>query len=310
MSGKINFSLPSPIQLINDPLFDQKKVQVYFKRDDLIHPDISGNKWRKLKYNLNHVEGKSVLTFGGAFSNHIAATAAACNEYSIKSIGIIRGERPKKLNNTLILAEINGMELHFISREEYRLKNEPEFLDKLKTKFDQPLIIPEGGSNTQGVKGCAEVVDEIDFDFDYLISAVGTGTTISGITSALKKNQKSIGISVLKGAEYLEEEIYSQLKNYLGEKKADLQFRNMELNHDYHFGGYAKIKPELIGFMNEFYINHQIKTDPIYSGKSLFALFDMIKNDQFTIGSTIVYYHCGGLQGIEGMENRYGIKLF
>lgn len=310
MNGKINLQIPSPLHPIYDPLFDQKRVSVFFKRDDLIHPDISGNKWRKLKYNLLAAKGKSILTFGGAYSNHIAASAAACNNQSVKSIGIIRGERPKILNNTLILSEQNGMELHFISREEYKRKNDQDFIEELKRKFNDPYIIPEGGSNIEGLLGCKEVLDEIDIDFDYILSAVGTGTTLAGICSSLKKDQKSIGISVLKGAEYLEDEVATFLNEYLGKKEAVEVLKNMELNHDYHFGGYAKIKPELIDLMNEFYSTFNIKTDPIYSGKSLYALYDMIKNDRFEVGSKIIYYHCGGLQGIEGMKNRYGINLF
>lgn len=310
MNGKIDLLLPSPIQEIKDPLFEEKKIRVFFKRDDLIHESISGNKWRKLAYNLKEADGKDILTFGGAFSNHIAATAAACNYADRKSIGVIRGERPAILNNTLSLAEKNGMHLHYISREEYKKKNEDSFLENLKVEFNNPFIIPEGGANKEGLLGCAEMLDEIDVEFDYIISAVGTGATIAGIASAMKANQKAIGIPVLKGAEYLKEEIHSLLVESEGEEKTEKIETSLILNHDYHFGGYAKIKPELIEFMNDFYQKHGIKTDPVYSGKSLYALYDMIAKNQFKEGSTIVYYHCGGLQGIEGMEKRYGISLF
>jgi len=303
MSGKIDLQLPSPIHELIDDLFTKKKIKVLIKRDDLIHEDISGNKWRKLKYNLAAAKGNSILTFGGAFSNHIAASAAACNFYNIKCIGIIRGEKPKNMNNTLLFAERSGMQLEFISRQEYKTKNSPEFLEKVQRKYGNPFIIPEGGANQNGLLGCAELIEEISEDFDYLITAVGTGATIAGISLGLKSNKKAIGIPVLKGAEYLNGEIEDLIKS--NEYKD-----NYSLIHDYHFGGYAKITNGLIQFMNDFYSKHHIKTDPVYSGKSLFALYDLIKKDYFAPNSTIVYYHCGGLQGIEGIENRYAIKLF
>jgi len=304
MNGKIKLQLPSPIHEVIDDLFIEKKVTVLFKRDDLIHQDISGNKWRKLKYNLEASKGKNILTFGGAFSNHIAASAVACNYSNIKSIGIIRGERPKQMNSTLLFAERSGMQLEFISRQEYKAKNTPEFLEKINKKYNEPFIIPEGGANQEGLMGCAEVIHELPDDFDYIITAVGTGATIAGLSLGLKDNQKVYGISVLKGAEYLNNEIEDLLDLDRDRSK------NYELIHDYHFGGYAKIKLGLIQFMNDFYAKHGIKTDPIYSGKSLYALYDMIQKDVFPPNSKIIYYHCGGLQGIEGMEKRYGIDLF
>jgi 1-aminocyclopropane-1-carboxylate deaminase len=160
------------------------------------------------------------------------------------------------------------------------------------------------------MQGCKEIVDEIAIDFDYIISAVGTGCTIAGIASALKDDQKAIGVSVLKGAAYLKDEIDSLLKKDKSGANANMIAERIILNHDYHFGGYAKIQEELITFINDFYKEQGIKTDPIYSGKSLYALFDMIKKDVFKPGSTLVYYHCGGLQGVKGMEDRYHIKLF
>jgi 1-aminocyclopropane-1-carboxylate deaminase/D-cysteine desulfhydrase-like pyridoxal-dependent ACC family enzyme len=306
MNGKINLQIPSPIHALKDELFKEKKVNVFIKRDDLIHHEISGNKWRKLKYNIEEANNKTILTFGGAYSNHIAASAAACNYYSINCIGIIRGERPHKLNNTLAFAIENGMRLEFISREKYRNKNTPKFLEELNLKYNQPYIIPEGGANENGVRGCSEVIQEIDEKFDFIISAIGTGTTLAGLSLGLNKKQKAIGISVLKGAQYLDLEIKQMLQNYPDNNAGS----NHSIKHKYHFGGYAKINSELIDFMNSFYLKHSIKTDPIYSGKSLFALYDMIKNDEFPENSTIVFYHCGGLQGIKGIEDRYKVKLF
>lgn len=302
--------IPSPLQLIKDPLFEQKQIQVYFKRDDLIHPDISGNKWRKLIHNIKAANNRAILTFGGAYSNHIAATAAACHLAGIESIGIIRGEELKNLNPTLSLASEKGMRLEFVSREDYRKKNEISFLDQLKERFNNPFIIPEGGSNQFGFKGCADILNEIDIDFNYILCAVGTGTTIAGIASALKEDQKAIGIPVLKGAEYLSEEIDRFLLDYTGSLKASSAKSKLELIHDYHFGGYAKINAELIEFMNEFYAKHGIKTDAVYSGKSLYALFELIKNDHFEKGQKIIFYHCGGLQGNKGIEERYDMTLY
>jgi len=302
--------IPSPLQLINDPLFEQKQLQVYFKRDDLIHPEISGNKWRKLIYNIKTAQKKTVLTFGGAFSNHIAATAAACSEAGIECIGIIRGEESTAVNPTLALASKKGMKLKFISRSEYRKKNDISFLNELKEEYDDPFIISEGGSNDFGIRGCAEILSEIEIDFNYILSAVGTGATITGISSALKEGQIAIGIPILKGASYLDEEIDGLLTHYCDREKAAAAKSKIEMIHDYHFGGYAKITSALIDFMNEFYSRHGIKTDAVYSGKSLYALFDLIKSDHFKKGQKIIFYHCGGLQGNIGIEERYNITLY
>lgn len=310
MNGNIEFLLPSPIQKIEDALIAEKKLTLYIKRDDLIHEHISGNKWRKLKYNLENLKADRILTFGGAFSNHIAACAAICHDLNIKSIGLIRGEESENLNATLSLAKDLGMQIEYLSRKEYRKKEDPEFLKSLKKKYGNPLIIPEGGANIQGLKGSAEMLDEIDIDFDIILSAVGTGATIAGMSMALKEDQSAIGIVVLKGAEYLENEISGLLKSTLSEESAAKSMKRITLDHQYHFNGYAKINDELVAFMRSFYDRHAIKTDPVYSGKSLFALYDMIQKDKFSPGSTIIYYHCGGLQGIKGMEERYKFKLY
>ena len=310
MNGDFTFMLPSPLQKIEDTLIEEKRISLYIKRDDLIHESISGNKWRKLKYNLEALKEDSILTFGGAFSNHVAACAAICNDLNIKSIALIRGEESEELNPTLNLARELGMQLEFISRTEYRKKDDPEFLEAIKMKYGNPYIIPEGGANVPGLKGSAEMLNEIDIDFDVIISAVGSGATIAGMSMALKEEQKAVGILVLKGAEYIEGEISRLLKSALSEEDALKAMKKISLNHQYHFNGYAKINDELLNFMRSFYTQHAIQTDPVYSGKSLFALYDMIRNDQFVPGSTIIYYHCGGLQGIKGMENRYNFKLY
>lgn len=310
MNGKLILNLPSPVQEIEHPLFDEKNVRVYIKRDDLIHPMISGNKWRKLKHNIAKAGAKDLLTFGGAFSNHIVASAAACNYFGKNSIGIIRGDKIIPLNPSLEFAHAHGMKLDFISRSEYKEKGDLHFLKKINEKYNSPFIVPEGGANSFGIKGCQELVGEIDQAFDYIISAVGTGATVAGIASGLNKEQKVIGVSVLKGANSLLNEIRDLLLIENSIINTDEIMSSLDLRHEYHFGGYAKIKDELIDFMRFFYTEFGIKTDPVYSGKSLFALFDLLKKDYFAKGSSIVYYHCGGLQGIEGMEKRYDIKIY
>jgi len=310
MNGKLNLKLPSPLQALSDPLFDKYGIKVFAKRDDLIDPEISGNKWRKLKYNIEAANGLPILTFGGAFSNHIAATASACDRLGIKSIGIIRGEIIIPLNNTLQQAKDCGMLLHSVSRNEYRLKNSKEFYIILKKRFNNFYLVPEGGANLLGIKGAGEIITEIDREFDYLISAMGTGTTLAGMKVGSDKNQRQIGIPVLKNGGFLRDEVNKMVKEYCTKFNHSVPETNFELFTDYHHGGYARISDELIEFMRYFYKQHNIKTDPVYSGKSAFALYDLIKKGRFSEGSTIVWLHCGGLQGIEGIEKRYKIKIF
>ena len=302
--------LPSPLKKLSDPLFKKAGIQVFAKRDDLIDSEISGNKWRKLKFNIQRAGDMPILTFGGAFSNHIAATAATCFRLNRKSIGIIRGERTQKLNNTLQQAEDYGMHLHFISRSDYRLKNDPEFIESLHEKIGSFFLVPEGGANIYGVKGCRDIVNEIDQPFDYLVSAMGTGTTLAGMLIASKINQQQIGIPVLKNGEFLLNDIHSMVLDYSTKFNQSPPDSGFKLFTNYHHGGYARISNELIDFMRYFNQQHGIKTDPVYSGKSAFALYDLVKKFFFTRGSTVIWLHCGGLQGIEGIEKRYNLKVF
>ena len=310
MNGKLKLVLPSPLNLLNDKLFEEAGLKVFAKRDDLIDEEISGNKWRKLKHNIINSDGLPILTFGGAFSNHIAATAATCNRLGRKSIGVIRGERSKTLNNTLKQAEDYGMQLIFISRSDYRSKNDPIFIDSLHNKLGEFYLVPEGGANIYGVMGSKEIIDEINQPFDYLVSAMGTGATLSGMLLASNTNQKQVGIPVLKNGGFLNGEVNTLISDYCNEFIQSEPKGNFKIFTDYHFGGYARISDELIEFIRYFNKQHNIKTDPVYSGKSAFALYDLIKKNYFKKGSTIVWLHCGGLQGIEGIEKRYGIKLF
>ena len=271
-------------------------ISVQIKREDLIHPFISGNKFRKLKYNLlqakveNH---ETLLTFGGAFSNHIAAVAFAGKEQGFKTIGIIRGEELRgkiSENPTLKFAEDCGMQFEFVSREDYRYKNETLFLGNLKKKFGDFYLIPEGGTNALAIKGCEEILTENDSTFDYICCSIGTGGTISGIINSILPHQKVLGFPSLKG-DFLKDEIRNFVKN-----------DNWELITDYHFGGYGKVNEELIQFINHFYSQNQIPLDPIYTGKMVFGVIDLIQKNYFPIGSKILLIHTGGMQGVKGMN--------
>ena len=310
MNGKLKLNIPSPLKAIYDPLFEKAGIQVFAKRDDLIDSEISGNKWRKLKYNIAASESLPILTFGGAFSNHIAATAAACYRLDRKSLGIIRGERTQPLNNTLQQAEDYGMQLHFISRSDYRLKNHPEFIETLHKKLGEFFLVPEGGANIYGIKGAKDIITEIKQPFDYLVSAMGTGATLAGMIIASDIYQKQVGIPVLKNGGFLEDEVKTMMKNYCNEFDQPATEAKFELFTEYHHGGYARISDELLEFIRYFNKQHNIITDPIYSGKSAYALYDLIENGYFEKGSTVVWLHCGGLQGIEGIEKRYDLKIF
>jgi len=288
-------NLPTPIHQIQELQFEDKGVQLFLKRDDLIHPEISGNKWRKLKYNLiaaQQQQHDTILTFGGAYSNHIAATAAACRLVGMKSIGIIRGEElSKKENRTLRKAADDGMRLKFISRENYRRKTEAAFLETLGKQFQKFFLIPEGGSNELGIKGCAEIMNEVQEQFDFICVACGTGTTMAGILSATHHKQNVIGFPAFKSGEDLEK-VLQQLLN-TDNNTAD----SCELMSDYHFGGYARHTPELLQFIRSFKAKHQIELDFIYTGKMLFGVYDLIQKDFFPSGSKILAIHTGGLQG-------------
>jgi 1-aminocyclopropane-1-carboxylate deaminase len=302
----------TPVQEINSNTLSKKGIRLFLKRDDLLFdqsaPDFNGNKWRKMKYNLlaARKQGKdTLLTFGGAYSNHIAATAAAAKLFGFKSIGIIRGERPANLNPTLNRVIDQGMHLEFVTRSAYREKNDPQFIQKLHAQYGDFYLLPEGGTNGLAIKGCAEIVDEIEHEFadtfpDYICCACGTGGTFAGVVSGINNRTKAIGFSALKG-NFHTDEVKSLLKKYDGKTYA-----NWEINNDYHFGGFAKHKPPLIEFINQFKITFDIQLEPLYTGKMMFGIFDMIERGDFESGSSILAIHTGGLQGITGFNERFG----
>jgi 1-aminocyclopropane-1-carboxylate deaminase len=281
---------------------NSRKISVSIRREDLIHPFISGNKFRKLKYNLIQAKAENretLLTFGGAFSNHIAALAYAGKEQGFKTIGIIRGdELESKIaeNPTLHFAQECGMQFKFVTREDYRHKTEMEFIEILKQEFGNFYLVPEGGTNEFAIKGCEEILTEEDNEFDFVCCAVGTGGTVSGLINSLLPHQKVLGFPALKG-DFLNEEIRKFARK-----------ENWELITDYHFGGYGKVNPELIAFINQFYAENSIPLDPIYTGKMVFGVMDLIKKNYFSENSKILLIHTGGIQGIAGMNLKLKAK--
>lgn len=291
----------SRIQQIHFSEIEDKDVSIFIKREDELHPFISGNKYRKLKYNLEEAANqnkKTLVTFGGAYSNHIAAAAAAGFEHGFKTIGVIRGdelannlEETIKNNATLRFASKKNMQFHFVSRSEYRNKTSNKFITDLKEQFGDFYLVPEGGTNEFAVKGCEEILTKEDEQYDVICSAIGTGGTISGIINSIKNRQKVIGFPALKG-DFLQDEI----------EKYVYRNDNWTVNTDYNFGGYAKVSEELIIFINKFKKETEIPLDPVYTGKMIFGIVDLIQKDYFKKGTKILAIHTGGLQGIEGMN--------
>lgn len=296
----------SPLQLLEDPLLSRSGVNLYLKRDDLLHPEVSGNKWRKLKYNLQEAASQqkdTLLTFGGAYSNHIYATAAAGRLFGFHTVGVIRGESPLPLNPTLQFAQDCGMRLHFVDRTTYAHKYQWEFLDSLADRFGDFYLLPEGGTNALAVKGCTEIIQEIEAEgtfshFDYVCCACGTGGTLAGLAASLFPHQRAIGFSALKGGDFLMGDVKQVLKAYRNAFDIPAPTSvNYQVISDYHFGGYAKTSPELLYFIRNFEQRHEVRLDQVYTGKMLAGLFDMIQQGRFCPGTTIVAIHTGGLQG-------------
>lgn len=284
ISQKISLDLPNGIEL-------------FIKREDLLHPIISGNKFRKLKYNIEEAKksgNNTLLTFGGAFSNHILAVAGAGAEFGFKTIGVIRGEElASKVNEnpTLLKAKELGMDFYFVSRSVYQEKESESFVIELKDRFGDFYLIPEGGTNKFAIKGCKEILTEEDKQvFSHVACAVGTGGTFSGLINSSNQKQQLIGFSSLKGV------FLSDVIRNFAEKT------NWIINDDYHFGGYGKVTDELIHFLNNFYNQTAIPLDPVYTGKMVFGILEMIKNGYFDPKSKILIIHTGGLQGIKGMN--------
>ena len=297
---RVNKSTNSGVQEITDIILQKKRLRLFILREDLINKEISGNKWRKLKYNIAYAKKKSfetLVTFGGAYSNHIAATAAAGKKFGFKTIGFIRGEYHNPLNYTLEFALSCGMELRYVCRKDYKHKSSIEFHENYLNELNNYYLIPEGGTNSLAVMGCSEILMDCPIDFDIVCCPCGTGGTISGLIKSLKPHQRALGFVSLKGASSLYDYIFSQVSQC-----------NWDLIEDYHFGGYAKVDSVLVDFVNNFKRKYKIPLDPIYTGKMMFGLWDLIKKDYFREGSKIIAVHTGGLQGIKGMNDRLKIK--
>lgn len=297
----IDLQYHSPEELIKDKLFDQKQLTVCVKRDDLIHPFISGNKWRKLKYILRQArseEKNHLVTFGGAYSNHLLATACAAARFGFKSTGIVRGE--DVANDTLTLCKLFGMNLRFTDRTEYRHKH--AMFDKLFGADPGAFFIDEGGAGAEAVRGCSEMINELAGAYDHIFCASGTGTTAAGILKGLTESGLSTtlhSVSVLKGGNFIRTEIEEHFESC----------PPFSLHLDYHFGGYAKTQPELMKFIQGFSSSTGILLDPVYTGKMFYALYDLIGKDYFLKGSRILAVHTGGLLGLLGMTKKINLSV-
>jgi 1-aminocyclopropane-1-carboxylate deaminase len=285
-------------EIFND-LFKKYNVKVFIKRLDKIPNSVTGNKYYKLKYNILQAKknsSKQIITFGGAFSNHVLATSIISKENNLKSIAFIRGEETLPLNSTLKIAASNGMKIFYLSRTEYRNKHNPEFQKKLKLKYGDCYIIEEGGTNFLAVKGTQEIISDKDIQ-DYICCPVGTGGTISGIINKSKTDQKVIGFMSLKNKIDVQKDIslFTNKKNWI-------------LNHEFTFGGYAKYNKELVSFISNFYKKYNIPLDLVYNAKMFYGIYNLIKKRKI-MNCSILLIHTGGLQGNLGMNHRFNLNL-
>ena len=285
---------PSILTKIVDPLLSQYQIELWMKRDDLLHPVISGNKWRKLKYSLDHALSSgadTIISMGGAYSNHLHALAYAGKALGLKTTGIIRGGQPGKLTPTLSDMHNWGMKLKFVSRSDYRLLRQYKGCHDLPGLKPQQYWLPEGGAQTLALKGVAELVEEIDVLYDILCAPCGTGATLAGIIDAVPDPVSVIGFAALKNAEFLQTDVESLLPRPCS---------NWQINQDYHFGGFAKTNAELMTFIADFEFKTGIPLEPVYTGKMMYALYDLIAKQTFKPGQRIIAVHTGGLQGKRG----------
>ncbi|RZU24552.1 1-aminocyclopropane-1-carboxylate deaminase [Kribbella rubisoli] len=278
--------MPSPVVEIGDDRLGAAGVRVLLKRDDLVHPEVPGNKWRKLKYNVakaRELGFGSLLTFGGAYSNHVRATAAVGALCGFETVGVIRGEEHLPLNSSLEYAVSRGMRLTYLDRTTYREKTSDAVIEALRKEFGDFYLIPEGGSNAEAVRGCAELPAELEPSVDIVFCAVGTGGTLAGVAAGVRPDQLVVGVPVLKGGAFLEDDIVRLQEQVYGARKG-----SWRLECDYHFGGYAKRTSELDEFIDDFEVRHGLRLDWVYEAKMMYALFDLVARDSFARGTTIV----------------------
>lgn len=296
MLADSDFRVPT-LDPIDDPVLRERNIDLRMLRLDRIHPQISGNKWYKLKLNLLAAQSQAaytILSFGGAYSNHLVALAAASKLSGLRCIGVIRGEAPKVLNPALRFAQQQGMTLHFVSRSDYRNKEDPEFIELLEQRFGNFYLIPEGGSNLLGIKGCAEIADHLCWqrkDSPHLVlMACGTAATLTGVVSALPSDCEAIGVSVLKGPDSLSPQVNSWL-HALGCTPA----ARWSINTQFHHGGYGKTNPALNDFMMAFEARTGIALEHVYTGKMMWGLYKMIESGEIAAGSELIALHTGGI---------------
>lgn len=278
--------LPSPLEELRDEPLARAGVRLFLKRDDLINPDIPGNKWRKLKYNLEAAKRQGhdvLLTFGGAYSNHIRATAAAGYYFGFSTVGVIRGEEHLPLNPSLSYALRYGMRLTYLDRAAYRDKMSPDVISALHAQFGEFYLLPEGGSNAAALRGCAEIPDEIDQPFDVICCPCGTGGTLAGLACGLGAGQRALGFSVLKGGQFLAHQVEELQREAFGVSPG-----NWSIEYDYHFGGYARRKPELDQFITGFEGRHGISLNWIYAAKMMHGIYWIAEHGAFPAGTAVV----------------------
>ncbi|GAA2902232.1 pyridoxal-phosphate dependent enzyme [Streptosporangium fragile] len=277
---------PSPLAELDDPRLARAGVRVILKRDDLIHPLLPGNKWRKLKYNLALAAEsghETLLTFGGAYSNHVRAVAAAGARFGFRTVGVIRGEEHLPLNDVLAFAAGCGMRLVYMNRTTYRVKDTAPVVEALREEFGRFYLLPEGGSNEPAVRGCAELPGEIDVPFDVVCCPVGTGGTLAGIAAGLGPGRRALGFSVLRGGRFLAGDVARLQTAAYGEVSA-----NWTIDDGFHAGGYARRSPELDAFIDDFAARHGMLLDWVYVAKMMWGIFTLAGRGTFPPGTTVI----------------------
>jgi 1-aminocyclopropane-1-carboxylate deaminase len=290
LTAQLGIKSPSPEQKLR---LDWHGYQLSIKRDDLLHPTISGNKWRKLKYSLLHVlthKTSHIVSFGGGFSNHLHALGYCCKQLNIRFTAIVRGDY--RANPSPMLQDLNTWQsdIHYVDKLTYQQRDKPDYLSLLQQQYPNALIIPEGGSNDLASQGVAEIVSELTESYDYIVAPVASGGTLAGLIEATQhSSSKVLGIAVLKGQDYLEALVQQLLPQSYG---------HWSINHAHHFGGYAKSSNELRDFCQDFYQQTEVEIEPVYSGKLFYALRQLIQQGYFPANSHILVLHTGGLQGV------------
>lgn len=303
----------SIVQELNFPDLKERGIHIHVKRDDLIDTIVSGNKWRKLKYSIKLAQSKGndgILTFGGAYSNHLVATAATCHNFGLRAVGIVRGdELTSESNQTLKKCHELGMELVFVDRMTYALKEERAYLEELLIQHANLHIVPEGGADYYGMIGCQEILAELEDPYDQIWVASGTGTTAAGILMAIETPTELNAVSVLKGFD-LQSTIRSlYMRSAYSQEFTDDRMRLLKVHDDYHFGGYAKYDENLLNFIQQIYRDHQLPLDPVYTGKTFYAMIDHLRTSM-QADQRVLFIHTGGIQGAKSIENKAGITLY